>query len=298
MSVPTVSWDETSPAGSQAISLGDNRIRELKTQIREVVDVDHKFDSSGQDADMGKHNQISFLEQADIGTGAEGKPILGAQTVGGKAELVFTDEDDNDIQITSAGYILISSGLLPNDTYLKAHNNAGDGTVDLIKANTSDVAVLPDGSELATSAAPTADADIANKKYVDDQVGAVTQGAFSQVTGTSDITTTSNTPEDMTDMSIDLSGAGEYLLIFSAILYSADGNTTGEVNFDVNGTDYGLAHAQAAASSQVCFHYYVSLEAGDHTFKVQWCRGGGSATVYQNASTDGATRVFTVLKIA
>jgi hypothetical protein len=39
----------------------------------------------------------------NLGTGAEGKPILGAQTVGGKAELVFTDEDDNDVQLTKAG---------------------------------------------------------------------------------------------------------------------------------------------------------------------------------------------------
>ncbi|HDY88246.1 MAG TPA: hypothetical protein ENH82_09060 [bacterium] len=67
-----------------------------------------------------------------------------------------------------AGKVKAPKFELPNDTYLTADNAAGTGTVDLIKANTSDVAVIPDGSELATSAAPTADADIANKKYVDD----------------------------------------------------------------------------------------------------------------------------------
>jgi len=170
--VPTVSLDETSPAGSQAISLGDNRIREFKTQVREIMEIDHKYESSGQDADMGKHKQCTFIEAADIGTGAEGLPILGGQTAGGKAELTFTDEDDNDIQITKAGALYLGDARLDNDSYLKAINNAGDGTVDLIKANTSDVAVLPDGSELATSAAPTADADIANKKYVDDTFSA------------------------------------------------------------------------------------------------------------------------------
>ena len=72
-----------------------------------------------------------------------------------------------------AGKIKPDKLQLPNDTYLTADNAADTGTVDLIKANTSDVAVIPDGSELATSAAPTADADIANKKYVDDQMGAV-----------------------------------------------------------------------------------------------------------------------------
>ncbi len=103
MSVPTTSWDETSPAGSDALALGDNRIRELKTQIREVIDVDHQFNSSGSDADNGKHNKVSLLEAADIGTGATGKPILGAQTVNSKAELVFTDEDDNDLVLTKGG---------------------------------------------------------------------------------------------------------------------------------------------------------------------------------------------------
>ncbi len=98
---PTTAWDETAPAGSQSVSLGDDRIREMKTQLREVIAVDHKMGSSGNDADNGKHNQVSLLEKSDIGTGANGKPILGAQTVSSKPELVYTNEDDVDIQITT-----------------------------------------------------------------------------------------------------------------------------------------------------------------------------------------------------
>ena len=109
MTVPTTSWDENSPAGSQSILLGDNRIREMKTQVREVVDIDHKFDSSGQDADMGKHNQVSLIESADIGSGEEGLPILGAQTIDGKAELVFTTEGDADIQMSKGDYPYFSA---------------------------------------------------------------------------------------------------------------------------------------------------------------------------------------------
>ena len=105
MSIPTVSLDETTPAGSEYIRDGDNRIREYKTQNREIMEVDHKYESSGQDADMGKHSQVSLIEAADIGTGAEGLPILGAQTADGKAELCFTDEDDNDVQMTKSGHI-------------------------------------------------------------------------------------------------------------------------------------------------------------------------------------------------
>ena len=103
--VPSVSWDETSPAGSDNISAGDNRIRELKTQVREVIDVDHDFPSSGQAADVGQHKQVTLQEQADLGTGAVGATILGSQTVSGKGELVYTDEDDNDIQITTGGVL-------------------------------------------------------------------------------------------------------------------------------------------------------------------------------------------------
>jgi hypothetical protein len=106
MTVPSTSWDETTPAGSDNINAGDNRIRELKTQIREVVDVDHDFPSSGQDAGNGQHKQVTLQEQADLGTGAVGATILGSQTVSGKGELVYTDEDDNDIQITKAGEVL------------------------------------------------------------------------------------------------------------------------------------------------------------------------------------------------
>lgn len=103
MSTPTTSWDETLPAGSDPLNQGDNRIRELKTQIREVINVDHKFNDTGSDDDNGKHNQVHLLEQADIGSGASGKPIIGAQTIDSKPELVFTDEDDNDIQMTIKG---------------------------------------------------------------------------------------------------------------------------------------------------------------------------------------------------
>lgn len=105
MPTPTTGWDETSPAGSDALNAGDNRIREMKTQIREVIDVDHKFASSGSDADNGCHDQVTLLEKADLGSGAVGKTILGSQTVSGKGELVYTDEDNNDVQITTGGKI-------------------------------------------------------------------------------------------------------------------------------------------------------------------------------------------------
>ncbi len=65
---------------------------------------------------------------------------------------------------------VFTKGLYANDAFLQARNAVGNGNVDLIKANASDVPEVPDGATLASSAAPTADAEIANKKYVDDQL--------------------------------------------------------------------------------------------------------------------------------
>jgi len=103
MSVPTVALNEATPAGGDYVRGGDDRITEYKLQVREIMEVDHNFPSSGQSATAGIHKQMTLTEAADIGTGAAGLPILGAQTVGTKPELTYTDEDDDDVQITADG---------------------------------------------------------------------------------------------------------------------------------------------------------------------------------------------------
>lgn len=300
MTIPTVALDETSPAGSQAISLGDNRIREFKTQVREIMGVDHKYESSGQDADMGKHNQISLLEQADLGTGAVGKTLLGSQTVSGKGELVYTDEDDNDIQITSGGVLL--AGTLPNDTYFTAIDNAGTGTVDLIKANTSDALVLADGAVMASDAAPTTDPMIANKKYVDDQISAITESTTLQVTGTDNITSAGTTYDPMDDMELTLTGAGTYIFTFDAtITFPITGFVSAFIALDINGSnvierEYGGASSggdQAIGAQAVSIHWIATITT-ETTAKIQWKHA--TAAVTQEGTV--STRVFTFQKIA
>jgi hypothetical protein len=107
MALPTVALNETTPAGSAYIRDGDNRICEYKKQNREIMEVDHYYPSSGQNAACGRHKQLTLIEAADIGTVAEGLPILGAQTVAGKPELMYVSED-GDVQITNAGAINVS----------------------------------------------------------------------------------------------------------------------------------------------------------------------------------------------
>jgi hypothetical protein len=103
MATPSVALNENTPTGGNYIREGDDRIREFKTQVREIVSVDHVYPASGQDNDCGKHKQLTLIESADVGTGADGYCALGAETCDGKPELVFTDEDDDSVQITKDG---------------------------------------------------------------------------------------------------------------------------------------------------------------------------------------------------
>lgn len=108
MSIPTVVINESTPAGSNSVNSGDDRVREFKTQNREILEVDHEYPSSGQSATAGQHKQVTLQESADIGSGASGVPIFGAQTDSagsGKPEACFTDEDDNDVFITDDGKV-------------------------------------------------------------------------------------------------------------------------------------------------------------------------------------------------
>lgn len=169
MAVPTVALNETTPAGGNYVREGDDRIREYKIQNREMMEVDHVYPSSGTSATGGFHKQVTLVETDNLGTGDTGLPILGGQTVAGVPELTYTTEADADIQITKGAAIFGNSVRMDNNTYFKSIDAAGTGTVDLIKADANNVAVVPDATENATNAAPTSDKDLANKKYVDDR---------------------------------------------------------------------------------------------------------------------------------
>ena len=80
---------------------------------------------------------------------------------------------------------------LSNDAYLKARNAGDSADVNIIKVNASDALELAAKLSDPDSSAPTADAQLANKKYVDDQVGAISiptvfelQGNWSAATNT------------------------------------------------------------------------------------------------------------------
>jgi len=178
-----VNWEEGEPDDLEDASLGDDRIRDTRYGVRERAAVQHQAyaDESGH-SDVWEHTPgectVSF-----VGTKAN-FPTPSTTTPGCIA--IATDEANKPYYWNGTAWIAISlallgaantfaenqsftKGIVANNTYIQGRNAAGSGNVDLIKANSSDKVQLPDAAQLATSAAPTADAQIANKKYVDDQ---------------------------------------------------------------------------------------------------------------------------------
>jgi len=249
----TYTYRTDTPGASDDPREGDDRMREIKAAIQERITVDHYWSASAAStydaADCGKHRWVTFQGPNTVSSVPENEGVLFTKDVSSKAELHFTDEDENEIQLTSVGKVNLTSaallGVLANDTYLTAVDNAGTGTVDLIKATTGDVLQIPDASVLATSGAPTTDAMIANKKYVDDQVAAASTLTADGSTVLNATMTAANTWEDL-DLSsyvgsnsafvfleVQASGAGYFVVkpkgygSATTTYHGTDGNTNG-----------------------------------------------------------------------
>lgn len=120
---------EGKPAGSDAISSGDDEIRDTKVDIRERMAVDHLWNQSVS-AD-GWH-QFLHLPGTGVLTGQTGYGILQCKTgVGTHVDLVYMSSTG------SAGYIVWRGALgVGNNSYIVSGNSAGTDSINLIKSNT------------------------------------------------------------------------------------------------------------------------------------------------------------------
>jgi len=109
MAIPTIAWDESAPLGLSEKKQGASRIRELKTQIRELFEVDHHLETTntpaytGWSTFTGWHKKVTFYEQDSDQIASENTGVMYAKEVDSKAELFWYDEQDNVIQLTSKG---------------------------------------------------------------------------------------------------------------------------------------------------------------------------------------------------
>jgi len=158
------------PAGGSDPKLGDDYIRALAAAVIEILNVDHYVGDATNNAydedAAGGHKQITLnAPLAADPTNVANKGFLYTKDVSSVVELFWEDESGNVKQFTSGGKI---NAVDADGIVLKA-----GAQTDIAGAKTfTDVVTLADTSALATSGAPAADAQIANKKYVDDQITA------------------------------------------------------------------------------------------------------------------------------
>ena len=105
MAGSAVSWEETTPAGSEAIGLGDDRIRSLKTSIRVGLDSEHNWPSAGSTvAIVGSHREGSA--RAFVGTQSR---VSSSDTHG---RIMITSDTSRLFGVNSLGTVLLGAGPL------------------------------------------------------------------------------------------------------------------------------------------------------------------------------------------
>lgn len=107
MALPTVSWSEATPSDDNDRLEGEQRIREFKTQVRELIAFEHQMDyvagTSTQDTDWGWHNTLTLVAQSSNPARTADSVILYTKTISSIAEAFYIDEDGNSQQLTSNG---------------------------------------------------------------------------------------------------------------------------------------------------------------------------------------------------
>ena len=101
----TRTWNaayEAQPSDTENISLGAGRIRNLKEDIQERLEVDHFHAGNTQD---GEHKKLTLGAPIATPANVANKMSVYGKDVGGKIELHALDEDGNEVQITGAGAV-------------------------------------------------------------------------------------------------------------------------------------------------------------------------------------------------
>lgn len=156
----------------------------------------------------------------------------------------------------------LTEGIVANDSYLQARNEAGDGNVDLIKAarneaDDADVAQIPDEARLASSAAPTEDTQLVNKKFVNDQIAANAEAAASICKGWGYYSASTGAPSKRASYNV------------TSVVRNSVGNYTITWDTDFASANYCVIVAGAErynAQSIPCVAYQIAKAAGTYNF--------------------------------
>lgn len=104
----STAWDESKPAGGRQVRLGDDDIREFKTQVRERFAVDHDQDAADSTT-TGYHKRVTMKEIASDEAQLANAFVLYGKEVGGYTELYSRHENGSPQQLTLLGKLWIEA---------------------------------------------------------------------------------------------------------------------------------------------------------------------------------------------
>jgi hypothetical protein len=104
-----IAWDEATPAGSESIGQGDNRIRSMKTDLRTALDDEHAFPASGGTA--GYHRAGSA--RAFYGTQSRVSASHSTASIA-DGRLMFTSDTSRLFGVGSGGTAFIGGPTVPS----------------------------------------------------------------------------------------------------------------------------------------------------------------------------------------
>lgn len=152
----TRTWDTTTPADTGFAGDGDDRIRDLKVDLKERLKLDHYMDGELDplegDCD-GYHRKATLYAQATHPTPLTGTGVIYTKVVDGVTELFFRDATTGTInQLTENG--VLSLNTLANDINANGHGITG---ADIIEADIIEADIIKADqlqSTIATGTAP------------------------------------------------------------------------------------------------------------------------------------------------
>lgn len=244
-------WDETKPAGSRALSLGDDDIREFKYAIRERLQGGGMYFPDTNDDNAGLFNWIKFIEQSSNPTQETNRGFLFTKDVSGVTELYWMDSAGNVSQLTTAGKFSLSvlGGWQARGDLIRGGASAWEryalgASGKILKSDGTD-AVWGDNIQAATQAemeAASSTTVYASPGRVQYHPGVAKAWCKFAGTGSPAMAVSHNFDSSITDH-----GTGEYTLSFTT---------------DFSSGDYSLGgFVTESASSHPCFLCSVTASA-------------------------------------
>lgn len=81
--MPVIGWDEATPSDGEAVGLGDDRVRSLKTSLRQGLDGEHVWPSAGGDSGvhrLGSARAYYGLQSTVSSSGTDGRLMQTSDT--------------------------------------------------------------------------------------------------------------------------------------------------------------------------------------------------------------------------